>query len=145
MEINERFPYKEEVTGSNPVAPTRVFQKSTLIKYKTPHRNPTIMLFLVKFNFMKSDKPNLEERTVDFNGKEIKVTNWWNWRGQGAADLYLDGEHLDQDTSKVATGKKVLLSNYDYSDEIKSIEVYASYFFKLKLKILVNGNIVHKD
>ena len=22
------FPYKEEVTGSNPVAPTRVFQKS---------------------------------------------------------------------------------------------------------------------
>jgi len=25
----ERFPYKEEVTGSNPVAPTRVFQKST--------------------------------------------------------------------------------------------------------------------
>ena len=94
---------------------------------------------------MKIDKPNLQERTVDFNGKEIKVTNWWNWRGQGAADLYLDGEHLDQDTSKVATGKKVLLSNYDYSDEIKSIEVYASYFFKLKLKILVNGNIVHKD
>ena len=25
----ERLPYKEEVTGSNPVAPTRVFQKST--------------------------------------------------------------------------------------------------------------------
>jgi hypothetical protein len=27
-EIAERLPYKEEVTGSNPVAPTRVFQKS---------------------------------------------------------------------------------------------------------------------
>jgi hypothetical protein len=26
---DERFPYKEEVTGSNPVAPTRVFQKSS--------------------------------------------------------------------------------------------------------------------
>ena len=25
----ERFPYKEEVTGSNPVAPTRVLQKSS--------------------------------------------------------------------------------------------------------------------
>jgi hypothetical protein len=24
-EIAERFPYKEEVTGSNPVAPTKVF------------------------------------------------------------------------------------------------------------------------
>ena len=94
---------------------------------------------------MKSDKPNLEERTVDFNGKEIKVTNWWNWRGQGASDLYLDGEHLDQDTSKVATGKKVLLSKYDVSEDIKSIEVYASYFFKLKLKILVNENIIYQD
>ena len=94
---------------------------------------------------MKSDKPNLQERTVDFNGKEIKVSNWWNWRGQGAADLYLDGEHLDQDTGKVATGRKVLLSKYDVSEDIKSIEVYASYFFKLKLKILVNGKIIYQD
>jgi len=39
----ERFPYKEEVTGSNPVAPTRVFQKSTLLKYKKPHKNHTIV------------------------------------------------------------------------------------------------------
>jgi hypothetical protein len=94
---------------------------------------------------MKTEKPNLQERTVDFNGKEIKVTNWWNWRSQGTADLYLDGEHLDQDASKVATGKKVLLSKYDVSEDIKSIEVYASYIFKLKLKILVNGNIIYQD
>ena len=94
---------------------------------------------------MKSDKQNLQERTVDFNGKEIKVSNWWNWRGQGAADLYLDGVHIDQDTSKVATGRKVLLSKYDVSEDIKSIEVYASYFFKLKLKILVNGKIIYQD
>ena len=100
---------------------------------------------VIRFNLMKTDKPNLQERTVDFNGKEIKVSNWWNWRGQGTADLYLDGEHLDQDTSKVVTGKKVLLSKYDVSEDIKSIEVYASYFFKLKLKILVNGNIIYQD
>ena len=100
---------------------------------------------VIRFNLMNTDKPNLQERAVDFNGKEIKVSNWWNWRGQGAADLYLDGEHLDQDTSKVATGRKVLLSKYDVSEDIKSIEVYASYFFKLKLKILVNGNIIYKD
>ena len=94
---------------------------------------------------MKTAKPNLDERTVDFNGREIKVSNWWNWKLQGAADLYLDGEHLDQNTDKVATGRKVLLSKYDVSEDIKSIEVYASYFFKLKLKILVNGNIIHQD
>ena len=94
---------------------------------------------------MKTDKPNLQELTVDFNEKEIKVSNWWNWRGQGTADLYLDGEHLDQNTSKFVTGKKVLLSKYDVTEDIKSIEVYATYFFKLKLKILVNGNIVYQD
>ena len=94
---------------------------------------------------MKTATPNLEERTVDFNGREIKVSNWWNWKLQGAADLYLDGEHLDQNTEKVATGRKVLLSKYDVSEDIKSIEVYASFFFKLKLKILVNGNIIYQD
>ena len=91
---------------------------------------------------MKTAKPNLDERTVDFNGREIKVSNWWSWKMDGAADLYLDGEHLDQNTDKIATGRKVLLSKYDVSEDIKSIEVYASFFFKLKLKILVNGNII---
>ena len=107
----------------------------------SPHQFEVV----IRFNLMKTDKPNLQERSVDFKGKEIKVSNWWNWRGQGAADLYLDGEHLDQDTGKVATGRKVLLSKYDVSEDIKSIEVYASYFFKLKMKILVNGIIIYQD
>ena len=94
---------------------------------------------------MKTAKPNLDESTVDFNGREIKVSNWWSWKMDGAADLYLDGEHLDQNTDKIATGRKVLLSKYDVSEDIKSIEVYASFFFKLKLKILVNGNIIYQD
>jgi hypothetical protein len=94
---------------------------------------------------MKTAKPNLDERTVDFNGREIKVTNWWSWKMDGAVDLYLDGEHLDQNTDKIATGRKVLLSKYDVSEDIKSIEVYVSFFFKLKLKILVNGNIIYQD
>jgi hypothetical protein len=94
---------------------------------------------------MKTNKPNLDERTVDFNGREIRVSNWWSWKMDGAADLYLDGKHLDQNTDKIVTGRKVLLSKYDVSEDIKSIEVYASFFFKLKLKILVNGNIIHQD
>lgn len=100
---------------------------------------------MIPFKLMKTAKPNLEERTVDFNGREIKVSNWWSWKMDGAADLYLDGEHLDQNTDKIATGRKVLLSKYDVSEDIKSIEVYASFFFKLKLKILVNGNIIYQD
>ena len=100
---------------------------------------------MIPFNLMKTAKPNLDERTVDFNGREIKVSNWWSWKMDGAADLYLDGEHLDQNTDKIATGRKVLLSKYDVSEDIKSIEVYSSFFFKLKLKILVNGNIIYQD
>ena len=100
---------------------------------------------MIAFNLMKTAKPNLDERTVDFNGREIKVSNWWSWKMDGAADLYLDGEHLDQNTDKIATGRKVLLSKYDVSEDIKSIEVYVSFFFKLKLKILVNGNIIYQD
>jgi len=100
---------------------------------------------VIVLNLMKTATPNLEERTVDFNGREIKVSNWWNWKLQGAADLYLDGEHLDQNKKKTADGKKIFLSKYDVSEDIKSIEVYVSYFFKLKFKILVNGNIIHQD
>ena len=91
------------------------------------------------------EKSNYKEWSVDFNGKIIKVSNWWNWEGKGSADLYLDNEHLDQNTDKIVTGRKVLLSKYDVSEDIKSIEVYASFFFKLKLKILVNGNTIHQD
>jgi hypothetical protein len=94
---------------------------------------------------MKTSTPNLEERTVDFKGKEIKVTNWFNWKWQGSADLYLDGEHVDTNTAKFANRKKVFLSTYDYSEDIQSIEVYISYFFKFKVKILVNGNIIYQD
>ena len=94
---------------------------------------------------MKTVKPNLEERTVDYNGKEIKVSNWWNWKLQGAADLYLDGEHLDQNKDKIALGRKVFLSKYNISEDIESIEVYVSFLFKLKFKILVNGTIIYQD
>ncbi len=38
--IYERFPYKEEVTGSNPVAPTRVFQKSLHMNSQKTHKRP---------------------------------------------------------------------------------------------------------
>ena len=47
----ERFPYKEEVTGSNPVAPTRVFQKSLHINSKKTHKRHTFWLKL--FNYEK--------------------------------------------------------------------------------------------
>jgi hypothetical protein len=39
--VNWFLPYKEEVTGSNPVAPTRVFQKYSKKKPVRTHKTPT--------------------------------------------------------------------------------------------------------
>ena len=60
---------------------------------------------------MKTEMPNLQECTIEFKGKEIKVTNWWNWKLQGSADLYLDGEHLDKTQIKLQILKKFFFQN----------------------------------
>ena len=78
------------------------------------------------------EKSNYKEWSVDFNGKIIKVSNWWNLEGKCSADLYLDNEHLDQNADAFVNPKKVFLSKYDVSDDIKSIEVFAAVFLKLK-------------
>ena len=46
----ERFPYKEEVTGSNPVAPTKIFQK-TRKKYCSYEHNTHIFFKNIFFNY----------------------------------------------------------------------------------------------
>ena len=81
------------------------------------------------------NKSNYKEWSVDFNGKTIKVSNWWNWKMKGSADLYLDDEHLDKNTDMMANPKKAILSKYEVSDEIKSIEVFAAGTFKIKISI----------
>ncbi len=93
----------------------------------------------------KMEKSNYKEWSVDFNGKIIKVSNWWNWEGKGSADLYLDNEHLDQNTDILVNPNKVLLSKSEVSDDIKSIEVFSAGFFSVKLSIMVNGVVVLQD
>ena len=90
-------------------------------------------------------KSNYKVWSVTFDGKTIKVSNWWDWKMRGSADLYLDDEHLDKNTDMMANPKKVLLSKYEISDEIKSIEVFAAGAFKIKISIMVNGDIVFAD
>ena len=42
--------------------------------------------------------------------KIIKVFNWWNWEGKGAADLYLDNKHLDRNTDMLVNPNKAMLT-----------------------------------
>jgi hypothetical protein len=90
-------------------------------------------------------KPNYKEWSVDFNGKIVKVSNWWNWAGKASADLYVDNEHLDQNTDMMANPHKALLSKNEVSDDIKSIEVFSAGTFTVKLSIMVNGIVVLQD
>ena len=91
------------------------------------------------------EKSNYKEWSVDFNGKTIKVSNWWNWEGKGSADLYLDNEHLDQNTDMLVNPNKAMLSKSEVSDDIKSIEVFLAGFFSPKLSMVVNGVVVFQD
>ena len=93
----------------------------------------------------KMEKSNYKEWSVDFNGKTIKVSNWWNWEGKGSADLYLDNEHLDQNTDMLVNPNKAMLSKSEVFDDIKSIEVFLAGFFSVKLSIMVNGVVVLQD
>ena len=87
------------------------------------------------------NKSNYKEWSVNFNGKTIKVSNWWDWRMKGSADLYLDDEHLDKNTdiNVLVSPRKAILSSYEVSDEIESIEVFAAGAFKIKISIKVNA------
>ena len=80
------------------------------------------MIFLVNHQLQlsgnKMEKSNYKEWSVDFNGKTIKVSNWWNWEGKSSADLYLDNEHLDQNTDMLVNPNKAMLSKSEVSDDI---------------------------
>ena len=93
----------------------------------------------------KMEKSNYKEWSVDFNGKIIKVSNWWNWEGKGSADLYIDNEHLDQNTDMLVNPTEAMLSKSEVSDDIKSIEVFLAGVFSVKLSIMVNGVVVLQD
>ena len=90
-------------------------------------------------------KSNYKEWSVTFNGKIIKVSNWWDWEGRGSADLYIDDEHLDQNTDMLPNPNKAMLSKSEVSDDIKSIEVFSAGAFSVKLSIMVNGVVVLQD
>ena len=91
------------------------------------------------------EKSNYKEWSVDFNGKIIKVSNWWNWEGKGSADLYLDDEHLDQNTDMLVNPNKAMLSKSEVSDDIKSIKVFSAGAFTVKLLIMVNVFVILQD
>ena len=125
-------------------------------KQRICSKTSRLLKILIPIGFKKSttipqnnmEKPNYKEWSVNFNGKTIRVTNWWSVEAgelKGTADLYVDDEHLDKNTDLIANPKKALLSKYKVSDDIKSIEVFAAGALKIKILIMVNGKIVLQE
>jgi hypothetical protein len=90
-------------------------------------------------------KPNLKQWNIPYKKHNILISNWWGWDLKGSADLYIDDQHLDQDTSIVAETNEPLLKTNNFSDDISSVEVYVAGLFAVKISVLVNGENIYSD
>tara|TARA_B100001059_G_scaffold104510_1_gene104316 strand:+ start:477 stop:809 length:333 start_codon:yes stop_codon:yes gene_type:complete len=90
-------------------------------------------------------KPNLKQWNINYKNHNILISNWWGWDLKGSADLYIDDQHLDQDTSIVAETNRPLLKTSNFSDNISSLEVYVAGLFSVKISVLVNGVNIYSD
>ena len=90
-------------------------------------------------------KPNFKQWNINYKNHDILISNWWGWDLKGSADLYIDDQHLDQDTSIVAETNRPLLKTSNFSDNISSLEVYVAGLFSVKISVLVNGVNIYSD
>ena len=82
---------------------------------------------------------------INYKNHDILISNWWGWDLKGSADLYIDDQHLDQDSSIVAETNRPLLKTSNFSDNISSLEVYVAGLFSVKISVLVNGVNIYSD
>ena len=90
-------------------------------------------------------KPNFKQWNINYRNHDILISNWWGWNLKGSADLYIDDQHLDQDSSIVAETNRPLLKTSNFSDNISSLEVYVAGLFSVKISVLVNGVNIYSD
>jgi|TARA_B100001094_G_scaffold38729_1_gene33133 hypothetical protein len=90
-------------------------------------------------------KPNFKQWNINYKNHDILISNWWGWDLKGSADLYIDDQHLDQDSSIVAETNRPLLKTSNFSDNISSLEVYVAGLFSVKISVLVNGVNIYSD
>ena len=104
---------------------------------------PKVSILNTEFSGM--EKKNLKKWEMVFGDHTILITNWWNWNMTGSADLYIDGQHLDQSTEMLPDTKKPMLKHNGFSESIQSIEVFVAGAFSVKISVLVNGETIFND
>ena len=94
---------------------------------------------------MRMNKSHYKEWKVEYKGQEIKVTNWWNWDRESSADLFINDKHVDKYDEMLANPNISVFDVNQYSEDIKTLKVYFSGAFKIKVLIMVNGENVFQD
>lgn len=92
-----------------------------------------------------TNKSHYREWNVDYKGHQIKVTNWWNWNRESSADLFINDEHVDKFHEPLANPNISALDANQYSEDIKSLNVYFAGIFRIKVLILINGDTIFQD
>lgn len=84
---------------------------------------------------------------VTHNNSIVRVKNWWTTIGgtRSEISLYVDDKLLDSSKENIVHPNKPTLKASKVSDDIETIEVYATGLFTVKVSILINGENVHTD
>ena len=84
---------------------------------------------------------------VTHNNSIVRVKNWWTTIGgtRSEISLYVDDKLLDSSKENIVHPNKPTLKASKVSDDIETIEVYATGLCTVKVSILINGENVHTD
>ena len=84
---------------------------------------------------------------VTHNNSIVRVKNWWTTIGgtRSEISLYVDDKLLDSSKENIVHPNKPTLKASKVSDDIETIEVYATGLFTVKVSILINAENVHTD
>ena len=84
---------------------------------------------------------------VTHNNSIVRVKNWWTTIGgtRSEISLYVDDKLLDSSKENIVHPNKPTLKASKVSDDIETIEVYATGLFTVKVSILINVENVHTD
>lgn len=80
-----------------------------------------------------------------YEGNKIVVTNWWNFKGDTEAKLFINDQFIGLNCEFEIHPYENLFHYIYPIREIKEIKVYFRGFFSAKLAIEVNGEFILKD
>lgn len=89
----------------------------------------------------------IDRAYAEYAGHKISVVNSWKlFPTKAFAVLTIDDVECDVDREfRTPDPAKALLRADNFSEKLESVEVYFAGVFKVKIAILVNGDVIYED